>query len=70
MLRSRFSGTVRELDEAGDPDAPWFDDMLASNDGDLELLEPLIDLAPSEGLEFTSELTWPAISSPRPGTAS
>jgi hypothetical protein len=56
MLRSRFGGTVRELDEAGDPDAPWFDDMLASNDGDLELLEPLIDLAPSEGLEFTSEL--------------
>jgi hypothetical protein len=56
MLRSRFGGTVRELDEAGDPDEPWFDAMLASNDGDLEILAPLIDLAPGEGLEFTSEL--------------
>ena len=45
MLRSRFGGTVRELDEAGDPDEHWFDAMLASNDCDLEILEPLIDLA-------------------------
>lgn len=56
MLRGRFRGTVKDLDEVGEPDELWLDEMLTSNDGDLEILDPLIRLAPAESLEFTSEL--------------
>ena len=56
MLKSRFSGTTKELDEAPDPDELWCELMLDSNKEDLKMLAPLIDLAPSESLKFTSEL--------------